>query len=102
MLLRWLLLPLIRKKIRKQFGKSLRILVSGGARLKRQIGRDLTRYGLKFTEGYGLTETSPVVTMNPLERVKFGSVGKPIPEVEIKIDNPNATATCGCGQSFGA
>jgi long-chain acyl-CoA synthetase len=84
-----LLLPVLRLKIRNQFGYGLRILVSGGARISPQIGRDLASWGLRFTEGYGLTETAPVVTMNPLSRVKYGSVGKPIPDVEVKINAPD-------------
>ncbi|MBM3284227.1 long-chain fatty acid--CoA ligase, partial [Candidatus Gottesmanbacteria bacterium] len=87
-LLRPFILPIIRLKLRQQFG-SLRISVSGGARLEPKMGRDLTRLGLKIIEGYGSTETSPVVTFNPKEKVKFGSVGKSIPGVEIKISNPD-------------
>lgn len=85
--LRLSFMPIVRYNIRKQFGKNLRILVSGGARLDANIGRELTQFGLKFTEGYGLTETSPVVTLNPLSKVKFGSVGKALPDIKIKIDN---------------
>lgn len=88
-------LPFIKARIRHNFGKNLRVSVSGGARLEPKMAQDLTRWGFKIIEGYGLTETSPVVTFNPLERVKFGSVGKPIPSVEIKIDNPDKT---GIGQ----
>jgi len=76
--------PFIRVKIRRSFPE-LRLLVSGGARLEPRIARDLTLLGLKVVEGYGLTETSPVVTLNPPEKVKFGSVGRPIPEVEIRL-----------------
>jgi len=88
--LRFLLLPLIRQKVRRRFG-DLRLLVSGGARLEPKINRDLTKLGLKLIEGYGLTETSPVVTLNPPQKVKFGSVGKPIPGVEIKINHPDSS-----------
>jgi long-chain acyl-CoA synthetase len=86
--LRPLVLPFIRIKLHRKFG-SLRLLVSGGARLEPKIAKDLTGLGLKLIEGYGLTETSPIVTINPPERIKFGSVGKPIPDVEIKIFNPD-------------
>ena len=82
------ILPFIRIKLHRKFG-SLRLSVSGGARLEPKVGKDLTSLGLKLIEGYGLTETSPVVTFNPLDKVKFGSVGKPIPDVEIKISNPD-------------
>ena len=83
-------LLLMRIKVRRQWGKELRLLVSGGARLDPRIARDLSRLlGLKIIEGYGLTETSPVVTLNPPEKIKFGSVGRPIPDVQIKILNPD-------------
>ncbi len=83
-------LLLIRIKVRRQWGKKLRLLVSGGARLDPGIARDLSRLlGLKIIEGYGLTETSPVVTLNPPQKIKFGSVGMPIPDVQIKILNPD-------------
>ncbi|MBU0710076.1 MAG: AMP-binding protein, partial [Candidatus Omnitrophica bacterium] len=85
-----LFLPLIRNKVRKQFGKSLRLLVSGGARIEPKVAEALSRLmGVKLIEGYGLTETSPIVTLNPPERQKFGSVGKPIPGVKIKIVDPD-------------
>ena len=83
-----LVLPFIRIRLHRQFA-SLRISISGGARLEPKIGKDLTRLGLKLIEGYGLTETSPVVTINLPGRVKFGSVGTHIPFVEIKIFNPD-------------
>ncbi|MEW6040648.1 MAG: AMP-binding protein, partial [Elusimicrobiota bacterium] len=83
------LMPLVRSKVRKRLGKSLALLVSGGARLEPEVARDFVSLGFKFTEGYGLTETSPVVTFNPPGKPKFGSVGKTIPDVEIKIYNPD-------------
>ncbi|MCX7927628.1 MAG: AMP-binding protein [Candidatus Omnitrophica bacterium] len=89
--LRPLILPFVRIRLRSKFG-SLRLLVSGGARLEPDIGKGLTTLGLKIIEGYGLTETSPVVTINPPNRIKFGSVGKPLPDVEIKIANPDKKA----------
>jgi len=83
-------LLLMRIKVRRQWGRKLRLLVSGGARLDPWVARDLSRLlGLKIIEGYGLTETSPVVTLNPPEKIKFGSVGRPIPDVQIKILNPD-------------
>jgi len=90
------LLPFIRQKLGEQFGRGLRLLVSGGARLEPKIGKDLSRLlGIRLIEGYGLTETSPVVTLNPPDKIKFGSVGKVIPGVQIKIFNPNKS---GVGQ----
>ena len=77
------------KKLHQKFGSSLRFFASGGARLDPKVGYELTLLGFTILEGYGLTETSPVVTFNPLRRVRIGSVGPPIPEVKIKINNPN-------------
>jgi len=87
---RRLAVPFIRKKIKDKFGARLRLFASGGARLEPKIAKGLAMlFGIKVIEGYGLTETSPVVTFNPLKRIKFGSVGKPLPDVEVKIDNPD-------------
>ncbi|MDD4894672.1 MAG: long-chain fatty acid--CoA ligase, partial [Candidatus Omnitrophica bacterium] len=89
-------LILVRIAVRRQWGRKLRLLVSGGARLDPEIARDLSRLlGIRIIEGYGLTETSPVVSLNPLEKIKFGSVGRPIPGVQVKIINPD---TGGAGQ----
>lgn len=87
--LRFFILPLIKRKIKSIFGKSFRVMVSGGARLDPRIGSEFLTLGLKVVEGYGLTETSPVVTFNPLNKIKFGSVGKPISDVQIKIYHPD-------------
>ena len=84
-----MIMPQVRKEVCSRFGRDLRFLVSGGARLEAQIGRDLSRFGFKIIEGYGLTETSPIVTLNPPEKPKFGSVGVPIPDVQIRILNPD-------------
>ena len=85
----FLLKPFISKKIREGFGAKLRFFVSGGARLDPKTARELAGFGFTILEGYGLTETSPVATFNPLRRQKFGSVGVAIPDVEIKISNPD-------------
>ncbi|MBU3911734.1 MAG: AMP-binding protein [Candidatus Omnitrophica bacterium] len=74
-------------RLRDAFGKDLRLLISGGAKLDKTITRDFLRFGLKMLEGYGLTETSPVVSFNPLKRPRPGSVGKPIADVKVKIIN---------------
>ena len=83
------IMPLARHKVRQRFGRNLRLLVSGGARLEPRVGMGLAKLGFKVIEGYGLTETSPVVTLNPPEKPKFGSVGKPVPNVDIRILNPD-------------
>lgn len=73
------------------FGKKLRFFASGGARLAPQVMKDLEALGFTVLEGYGLTETSPVVTFNPIAKRKPGSAGKPLPSVEIMVMNPSDT-----------
>ncbi len=75
--------------VHRKFGGRLRILASGGARLDPAIAGDFLALGFTMTEGYGLTETAPVVCINPLDRMRPGSVGIPLPGVEVKIVNPN-------------
>ncbi|MCG8430076.1 MAG: AMP-binding protein, partial [Candidatus Omnitrophica bacterium] len=86
---RMLLLPVIRRAIRREFGASFRFCVSGGARLEPLVARGLSRLGIKVIEGYGLTEASPVVSFNPVNRTKPGSVGVPLPGVEVRINEPD-------------
>jgi long-chain acyl-CoA synthetase len=76
--------------VHRRFGGRLRILCSGGARLDPVIARDFLSLGFTMTEGYGLTETAPVVCFNPLDRMRPGSVGVPLPGVEVSILNPDA------------
>ncbi len=73
-------------KVHKAFGGRLRLLVSGGAKLPLDTAQDFYRLGFKVIEGYGLTETSPIVSFNPPWKVKLGSVGVPIEEVHVKIE----------------
>jgi long-chain acyl-CoA synthetase len=76
--------------VHRKFGGRLRILCSGGARLDPVIARDFLSLGFTMTEGYGLTETGPVVCFNPLDRMRPGSVGVPLPGIEVRIINPDA------------
>lgn len=76
-------------KLHWVFGSSLRYMISGGARLEPQTMRDFCKWGFTILEGYGLTETSPIVTMNPPARYKIGSVGRVIPGVQVKILDPD-------------
>jgi long-chain acyl-CoA synthetase len=73
------------KSVHKAIGRRFRFFACGGAKLDPQIMKDLEALGFTVLEGYGLTETSPVVTFNPLTKRKAGSAGIPLPSVDIKI-----------------
>ena len=77
---------LVRKKIKKQFGGSLKAFVSGGGALDQTIGRFLNSVGLPTLQGYGLTEASPVVSCNPLDNIKVDTVGLPFSGNEVKLE----------------
>ncbi len=73
----------------KAFGKRFRFFTSGGARLDPLIMKDIEALGLTVLEGYGITETSPVLTFNPASKRKPGSAGKPLPCVAVRIQAPS-------------
>ena len=76
---------LVRKKIKKQFGGNLKAFVSGGGALDKEIGQFLNAIGLPTLQGYGLTETSPVVSCNPIHKIRVETVGPPFKGNHVKI-----------------
>ncbi len=76
---------LVLAKIQAKTGGNLKYFISGGAPLSAEVARFFFAAGLRILEGYGLTETSPVLAVNPYQKPKFGTVGKILRSVEIKI-----------------
>jgi len=86
---------LVFSKVYAKTGGRVRFFLCGGAPLSKDIGEFFYAIGLTVIEGYGLTETSPVITANTFENLKFGTVGKPIPGVEVRIDEDGEILTKG-------
>lgn len=73
------------KKVHDNFGGNLRFFVSGGSKLDSKIARDFLTLGIKICEGYGMTETAPMISFTPLNEIMPGSAGKILPGIEVKI-----------------
>lgn len=86
---------LVLKKVRAKTGGKIRFFVSGGAALPAEVGRAFAGFGLTVIEGYGMTESSPIISVTPHDHIKWGSVGKPIPNIEVKIAEDGEILTRG-------
>ena len=83
----------IRKKVFKEIydelGGEIRFVISGASSLDKKVAKGFNDFGILAVQGYGLTETAPVLTAENKKVIRYGSIGYPLPGVEIKIDNPN-------------
>ena len=83
----------IRKKLFKEIydnlGGNLRFVVSGASAIDKTVAEGFNDLGFLTVQGYGLTETAPVLVAENVNNIRYGSIGLPLPDVDIKIDNPN-------------
>jgi len=80
---------LIFKELHHKFGGHIRLFIAGGAAPDPKVAKGLRELGFNFVQGYGLTETSPIVALNRLYSFKDNAAGLPLPGLEIKINNAN-------------
>jgi len=78
------------KEIHRRFGGSIRCFIAGGAAQDPMVAKGLREFGFNFVQGYGLTEASPILTLNRLEQFKDDAAGLPLPGVELLIHDPDA------------
>ena len=83
------------RKLVQSFGNKLRFFMFGGASLNEDVEVFLRDAGISYSTGYGMTETAPIMTINPFGQVKVGSCGKPIPGIEMSIHEPDAQTGIG-------
>ncbi len=86
---------LVRKKVQGRFGGRLKALVSGGAPLNPEIGMYFMSLGLRILQGYGLTESAPVICVNRPSQIKIDTVGPPLTSTEVKIADDGEILTRG-------
>ena len=85
------------KELHEKFGGAIRLFIAGGAAPDPKVAKGLREFGFNFVQGYGLTETSPIVALNQLNNFKDNAAGIPLPGVEVKINNPSSD---GVGEVF--
>jgi long-chain acyl-CoA synthetase len=86
---------LVYSEVRQSLGGRMRFFISGSAPLAREIAESLYGMGIRVVEGYGLTETAPVITLNRIDDLCFGSVGRPIAGVEVRLAGDGEIETRG-------
>jgi len=84
-------------ELHQKFGGSVRLFIAGGAAPDPKVSKGLREFGFNFVQGYGLTETSPILALNQLENFKDSAAGLPLPGVQIKINEPGEE---GVGEIF--
>src|ERR1043165_7675520 len=88
--------PLLFLPVHEKFGGRIRYLISGGSALPGEVLEAFTGMGFSFFEGYGLTETAPVLTVtSPKKKPIAGSGGQPLPGIEVKIDDADPNTGVG-------
>jgi len=78
------------RKLHERFGGSMRLFIAGGAAPDPKVSRGFRNFGFNFVQGYGLTETSPILTLNRIDQFKDESAGLPLHGVDIKINEPDS------------
>ena len=84
-------------ELHEKFGGSVRLFIVGGAAPDPKVAKGLREFGFNFVQGYGLTETSPILTLNQIDNFKDDAAGIPLSGIEIKINNPTPD---GVGEIF--
>ncbi|MCK9209341.1 MAG: AMP-binding protein [Ignavibacteriaceae bacterium] len=84
-------------ELHQKFGGSVRLFIAGGAAPDPKVSKGLREFGFNFVQGYGLTETSPILALNQLDNFKDNAAGLPLPGVQIKINGPDEE---GVGEIF--
>ena len=78
------------KELHERFGGHIRVFIAGGAAPDPKVAKGLREFGFTFLQGYGLTETAPILALNQLDNFKDDAAGIPLPKVELKINKPDS------------